>query len=179
MNTIRTLPLDGAALERLLRPYKSNCRYLLGAVLEHAADRRPPHPDDPSSWITVRGPCGIAESCYIDDTGHLNAVEFNITYNQLLYAALTGAVQHGLIAELAHWDLDEWWRRQLPDVLIVDYHARFRRAMDGRAFRGCVELRQVVPKPHKRLVMLRTACQMQDDAGGHSGADVLVALVRV
>ncbi|NET17718.1 MAG: hypothetical protein F6K08_35290 [Okeania sp. SIO1H6] len=36
----------------------------------------------------VMGQFSIGESCYIDDTGHLNAVEFNICYNQLLYVAI-------------------------------------------------------------------------------------------
>jgi hypothetical protein len=29
-------------------------------------------------------PVGIAESCYIDSTGHFNAVEFQICANQLM-----------------------------------------------------------------------------------------------
>ena len=180
MTTTRTPPLDAAILERLLRSYKPMCRYVLEAKLEHPADQRPPHPDDPSSWIGAQGRCGIPSSCYCDDPGgHFTAVEFNITYNQLCYACLAGAVQHELIAELRHWSMEEWWRRHLPDVLIVDYHARFHQPMLAQAFSGRVEIRQVLPKPHKRLVLLQTVCQMQDDSGGHADADVLLALVRM
>ena len=179
MSPIITLSFDSALLERLLAPYKSHCRYIRDLTLQYPSNRRPPHPDDRASWITIEGRCGISGSCYINDTGHLNAVEFNISYNQLLYAGLTASVQHSLIAELQHWSLEDWWSRQLPDVLIIDYHARFRRPMCPRAFHGRFEIRQVVPKRHKHLVLLHTACQMGDDNGGSSDADVVIALVHV
>lgn len=174
-----TVPIEAAVLERLLQPYRDNCRYVFEASLTHARDKRAPRLEDPESWVTLHGRCGVGGSCYIDDTGHFNAVEFNITYNQLLYAGLAGAVQHGLLPELRHWDLEEYWRRQLPDVLIVDYHVRFPRPMRAHAFTGRFEIREVVPKPHKQLLLLRTGCRMDGERGGYSEADVLIALVRM
>jgi len=177
--TRTTWTFEPRLLERVLQPYRSNCRYVLGATLEHPGDRRPPRPDDPQSWVAVHGPCAIPASCYIDDTGHFNAVELNITYNQLLYAGLAGIVRHRLLAELQPWDLDVFWRKQLPDVLIVEYHARFKRPLDPRRFSGRFEVREVLPKPHKRMVLLRTSCEARSDDGGHAAADVVIALVRM
>src|SRR5262245_12560670 len=166
-------------LARVLRPYRENARYVQAARLSHAADKRQPRPDDPGSWVTVDGDCSIPASCYIDDTGHFNAVELNITYNQLLYLGLAGMAQHGLVGELRHWDLEAFFRHQLPDVLIVEYHAHFPRPLTPRSFRGRFEIREVLPKPHKQMVLLRTACAVQCDHGGRADVEVVIALVRV
>src|SRR4051794_18927348 len=88
MDALRTIPLEADLLERLLAPYKPGCRYLLEATLGYPTDGRAPFPDDPSSWVAARGRFAIPSSCYVDATGHLNAVEFNIAYDQLCYAAL-------------------------------------------------------------------------------------------
>ena len=177
--TRTTWTFEPALLERVLQPYRSNCRYVLGASLEHPGDRRPPRPDDPQSWVAVHGPCAIPASCYIDDTGHFNAVELNISYNQMLYAGLAAVAERGLIAELRHWDLEAFFRHQLPDVLIIDYHARFPRPLDPRAFRGRFEIREVIDKPHKNMVLLRTVCHVRSEPDGHAEASVVIALVHV
>ncbi len=179
-----TSPIEAALLARVLQPYRANSRYLSDATLEHAAARTNPRPDDPATWIAIRSNCRIDASCYIDDTGHFNAVELNITYNQLLYAGLAAVARHGLIADLQHWDLETFFRHQLPDVLIIDYHARFPRPLAPRSFRSRFEIREVLPKPRKRMVLLRTYCAVDSpsvDGGpaGHADADVMIALVHV
>ena len=41
--------------------------------------------------ISAKGRFSIPDSCYIDDTGHFNAVEFNICFNQLAYVPSASA----------------------------------------------------------------------------------------
>jgi (3R)-3-[(carboxylmethyl)amino]fatty acid synthase len=177
--TRTAVPMERAHLLRVLQPYRRDCRYVLDAVVEHSGDRRAPQPDDPESWIAIEGRCSIPASCYIDDTGHFNAVELNITYNQLLYCGLFAMAERGLVAELRHWDTETFFRHQLPDVLIVDYHARFPRPLSPRAFQGRFEIREVLPKPHKQMVLLRTFCEVTCAHGGHADAEVMIALVKV
>ncbi|MGW6540873.1 FcoT family thioesterase [Streptomyces sp. NPDC055051] len=43
--------------------------------------------------LTGSGMFTIPEPCYIDDTGHFNAVEFNICYNQLAYYTLAAMIR--------------------------------------------------------------------------------------
>lgn len=176
--TIRSADYDGGLLARVLRPYRAISRYVVAAELHHPAARRAPDPDDPSSWIAVAARCAVAESCYIDDTGHFNAVELNITYNQMLYAGLAAVARHGLL-EAVPWDLEQFFAHQLPDVLIVEYHARFVRPLDPRAFRCRFEIREVLPKPHKQMALLRTACAARSAGEGAADAEVLVALLHV
>ena len=85
--TVATYETDRELLSLVLRPYKMHCRYLKTADLEAAQDPGP----------TVAGNFEIDESCYIDDTGHFNSVEFNICYNQLAYYLIAKSVQEGLL----------------------------------------------------------------------------------
>ena len=68
--------VDPQLLARVLTPYKPHCRYLRTAAVRYATAR---------SIAAASGTFSIPESCYIASTGHFNAVEFNICYNQLTY----------------------------------------------------------------------------------------------
>ena len=149
----RATPITAALLQRVLKPYRDNCHYVQTATLQASGEPGGPRREAPDSWITIDGTCSIPVSCYIDDTGHFNAVELNITYNQLLYTALAAAARDRLIPELP-WDLGAFFRHQLPDVLILDYQAKFPRPLDARAFRARFQIREVIPKPLKSMLLL-------------------------
>ena len=95
-------------LDRVLRPYKPNCRYLKAMTI------------DADDGVRGFAELAIGESCYIDDTGHLNSVEVNIAYNQMLYYVIATAVRERLVAAFADWTMDDYWRRQLPGILIAE-----------------------------------------------------------
>jgi hypothetical protein len=164
--------------QRVLAPYKPHCRYVHRAEFSAPVDRRPVRADDPASWLRIDGACGIPEPCYIDATGHFNAVEFNIVYNQLLYLCLAETVRQRLLPALAGWDLDEFFRRQLPDVLIADYHVRFFRPQQSARFDAWMAITEVEPRPHKQMVLLQTRCGASAAAGGRSEGEVTIALVN-
>jgi len=104
---------DQQLLTRVLRPYRKNCGYMRSARL--VADGDPVA----GGRITVHGELSIPESCYIDDTGHFNSVEFNICYKQLIYYAVAKSVQEKLMASFARWSRQRYWQRQLTDFLIT------------------------------------------------------------
>lgn len=66
---------DPSLLAQVLNPYKAHCKYLKSAQVTKEGD--------PHDGGRVIGRCefSIPQSCYIDDTGHFNSVEFNICYN--------------------------------------------------------------------------------------------------
>lgn len=163
---------------RVLAPYKPHCRYVHRAELSHARDGRTPQPDDPGSWIRLDAECGITEPCYIEATGHFNAVEYNITYNQMLYLGLAELTRLRLLPELRNWNLDDFFRHQLPDVLIANYNARFRRPMKSQAFRGWVAFCGVTTRPQRNLLMVSTRSGCSTAAGGSCEAEVTIALVN-
>jgi len=86
-------------LADILRPYRPHARYLKSAEITafraKAADDK-----SKTALVTAGGRFSIPESCYIDDTGHFNAVEFNICFNQLAYVAFGKCLEANILKNL-------------------------------------------------------------------------------
>ncbi len=161
------IPVAQALIDDILHVYKPHCRYLRRAVVEAGAG------DDPLP-IVLRGDFGIAESCYIDDTGHLNAVEVNIAFNQAYYVVTAQAIAHGLVPALASFDLD-WFRRwYLEGSLIHDLHSRFKRVIDPRSFQGEIAIAGAVRT--RRFAVLKLTHRFWDANDGLASGTVTMAL---
>ncbi|MFI7098968.1 FcoT family thioesterase [Streptomyces sp. NPDC050161] len=164
-------PTDPEILDKVLQPYKEHCKYLKSADVT-AAD----------GVASTRCTFSIPESCYIDDTGHLNSVEVNICYNQMAYYTAAAAVKWGLLEEFSGWTMDDYWKRLLPDMLITRFQARFRRPVDPRAFGGEVvfnRLQRRASRVGDPLLMINTTHRYYDDAGEGCGGEVTLALTRL
>lgn len=162
---------DRELLPLVLRPYRTHCRYLKTAALTTG-----PEPGQ----LTVSGEFEIAESCYIDDTGHFNAVEFNICYNQVAYYLIAKSIKERLIPVLHNVALHDFWHLQLPHILITSLRSRFKREMSRDRFSGSVTLvEQTRLEKSERwnpLVVLGTTCRFWDAAGEASRGDVKIAI---
>ncbi|PRH79070.1 hypothetical protein C6N75_11550 [Streptomyces solincola] len=158
-------------LARVLEPYKTHCRYLLAAEVTAV-----------EGLTSARCAFSIPESCYIDDTGHLNAVEVNIAYNQMMYYLVAKSVAEGLLTGFEDWTLDDFWRHQLPDILIARFTSHFRRPVDPRAFTGEMEFTSVVRRAGGGagpFLHARTAFRYRDAHGGRSDGEATLAFVNV
>ena len=162
------LRVDPALLGDILSPYKPHCRYLKRATVETPVSGQP--------LAVATGEFEIPESWYIDETGHFNSIEFNVCYNQLVYVLIGQCVVSGLIPELADMTLEEYRRRQLPDVLIVKFSSTFRKAMDSRHFRGAVAIDRAAHRG--RMLLLKTRCDFEDEDGGFSEGEITLAIVN-
>jgi hypothetical protein len=160
-------PIDAALLARILRVYKPHCRYLLSGSVESG-------PPDARLPVVLKGDFGIAESCYIDDTGHLNAVEVNIAFNQAYYVLTAHACAHGLVAELGDWDLARFERWYLEGSLIHDLRSRFKRVIDPRGFQGEISIAGAMRT--KNYVVLKLAHRFWDQNDGLAHGTVTMAL---
>lgn len=169
-------PLARSLTELVLRPYLPHCRYVHTARLTRPAAPRLPTQGDPASWLRLDAECGIDASCYIESTGHFNAVELNITYNQMLYLCVAAALQQRALPAPA-WSFDEFLHHQLPDVLIADYQARFRQPMRSHRYRGWVEVTAAIARPQRNLVLLKTRSGCSD--GDRNGPDACEATVTI
>ncbi|SET88115.1 FcoT family thioesterase [Stigmatella erecta] len=163
---------DPALLQQVLLPYKPHCRYLLRAHLEHEGVL-PPETRSRAVRAAAVGTFSIPESCYIADTGHFNAVEFNICYNQLAYYLLATCASRQL-EPLASWSIEEYRRRQLSDFLIVQFSSSFRRQMKSAHFTGRVEISKVMSRG--KSMFLKTYCRFEDGHGGMSEGEPLIAI---
>lgn len=170
-------PTDEELMARVLRCYKPNCRYLTAMTLLATAE--PGSGQD----VTVRGLADLAigESCYIDDTGHLNAVEVNIAYNQMLYYAVAKSVQERLGPIFATWTMADFWSRQLPDIMITRLVSRFRKQADRSRFSGEIEFgyarQRRLTSTGRPLIAMETAFRFWDDRDGRVDGEVTVAIV--
>ncbi|MFI6350389.1 FcoT family thioesterase [Streptomyces sp. NPDC050560] len=168
-HTVRT---DPELLAQVLAPYKGHCRYIRDALVTGRDGTR----------VTVRSACEIPESCYIDDTGHLNSVEVNICYNQMMYYLVAVSVRESLLNGLGDWTLDDFWRHQLPDILIARFTARFRRPVDPRHFTAELEISSPVRRaPDGAAPFLHADSHYRcwDSAGGRCGGEAVLAFVNI
>jgi len=150
-------------LARVLAPYKPHCRYLKTAIVDHG-----------EGWPLCRisGTFEIPESCYIDDTGHLNAVEVNICYNQMLYTLYAIGIDRGLIPAMRDLTLDKYLQRQLPDVLIHKIDMAFRSPIEPRRFSGRITFEDAIDR--RRFILFPSSCAFWDERGGRADGTVSV-----
>ncbi|MDN5721494.1 FcoT family thioesterase [Corynebacterium sp.] len=130
--------------------------------------------------FAASGDFRISESCYIDDTGHFNAAEFIICYNQLMYAALAAVITEGNTPAFSGWTIADYWERQLPNVLIQELWSRYSRPINARSFSGSFRVNEIDHTRRDRgIVKLDTVVEFTDDNGGRARGNVLLALTDV
>jgi hypothetical protein len=136
------MAISDAFVAEILKPYRAYAKYLKSAEITQFSKVAMQDGTADESLVTGTGRFSIPESCYIDDTGHFNAVEFNICYNQLAYVVFGKCVEAGLMHQL--WRVNvaipsfaDYKRHQLPAMLIVRVDGvRFFKPMKSDDFRG-------------------------------------------
>jgi hypothetical protein len=174
---VRRFDTDEALLQRVLTPYRAKCtEYLKSVVVVSEGEL------GEGGKLSAECTFEIPESCYIDDTGHFNSVEFNICYNQMAYYLIAKAVQERLTAPFDQWSMEDFWHRQLGDILITDFSSSFRVAMRGRFFRGGMDILDVIAWDandiRDALVVVKTQCRYYDEHGGDSKGNVTAAITN-
>ena len=132
----------------ILKPYRAHSRYLKSAAIAGFRDKADPASKATDPMVRATGRFAIEESCYIDDTGHFNAVEFNICFNQLAYVMFGKCVEAGILHRLRQekvnvLSLSEFKRHQLPSMVIVSIESRYYKQLDSRDFQGELTLDKV------------------------------------
>ncbi len=147
---IRRLPMTISAgfLADILKPYRAHARYLKSAEITHCNTIAPPDGTKDASLVTGTGRFSIHESCYIDGTGHFNAAEFIICYNQLAYVVGGKCIDANLIHPFWHEkasipSIAEYKRDQLPRMMIASVDGvRFFKQMKSDDFRGELNIKK-------------------------------------
>jgi hypothetical protein len=142
-NYLLPIAISHAFVAEILKPYRSNAKYLKSAEITQFSEEANYDSTSKVSLVTGTGRFSIQESCYIDDTGHFNAVEFNICFNQLAYVVFGKCVEAGLLQRI--WPASanhvasfaEYKKHQLPAMLIVRVDGvRFFKPMKSDDFRA-------------------------------------------
>jgi hypothetical protein len=151
LDPVSELPIgiSDAFVAEILTPYRANAKYLRSAQITHF---RPKASADTcaqnSGLVTAVGKFAIPESCYIDDTGHFNAVEFNICYNQLAYVLFGKCVEADILRKLRSEKVSvpsfaDYKRHQLPSMFIVSMECRFFKQLKSGDFRGELTINKI------------------------------------
>lgn len=168
--TGEVFPNDPLLLSEVLRCYKPHCRYLRELTVQAQGEQ-----------ASATGTFEIPESCYIDATGHLNSVEVNICYNQMLYQTIAVLVRHRVGSLFGDWTMDDYWRRQLPGILITRLDSEYRRPIDSRRFYGEFTLggsqERTSTVDGAPFTSLDTSFRCWDDNGGQCAGTVRLAIV--
>ncbi|KIO77898.1 hypothetical protein TH53_06965 [Pedobacter lusitanus] len=160
--------IDPDFIHSILNPYRDHASYLKQAVF-HV------EPGKKVQGLKINGQFAIAESCYIDDTGHFNAVEYNICYNQLGYVFLGHCIKNQLIPELADYTEETFFHKQLSHVLIVKISSSFSQLINAKDFSGTWGITAV--KKTTQCTFLYTYCNFQDIYGGSSKGEVVLGIL--
>lgn len=120
----RMAPIPEDLLVKVLEPYSyKGCRYLLDAEYEAT-----------ETSVSAVGNFSIKEPAYIRDTGHFNAAEWVLCFNQLAYSAFAPAILNEVIPEFRGWSIEDYFNYQLPSMLIKTTKSRFKRPIKSQKF---------------------------------------------
>jgi hypothetical protein len=155
-------PVPRATIDAVLAPYAPGCRYLQEASIEYP---------------TATGTFQIPRPFYVESTGHFNAVEMILCYNQLAYTWFAEAGRQGLIRELGQVTADEFSKLQLGSALIVTMNnIHFKKPIDAsQPFPGTFTVQQITPKRNNTLYFFKTAYDFGD---GKAAGEMDLALLR-
>lgn len=160
---------DPDLLSDVLRPYaRPRTQYLKSATVTVT-----------NGLASAEGHFSIPFPCYIDDTGHLNSVEVNICFNQLMYYLVAKCVQERALPEFDDWTMEDYWAKQLPDMLIARFQSSFKRPIDSSSFTGEVAFGEFSQSNRSRPVqVIEMPWRFWDAAGGHAEGEVRMAMVN-
>ena len=167
-------------LSKILAPYQpTGTDYLHAAkVIQLGLDGELGDADEKNvPIITTQGQFSIPSSCYIQSTGHFNAVEFLICYNQLAYTTfghliaerILTALPHGRVSaacqlELKRLSIDLYLTKQLSSMFILKAATRFKRVIDASDFQCKLSVDSIFYR-HGTL-FTNTSCEFSDSHGG-------------
>jgi len=177
-----TYEIEQSFLDKILKPYHpTDTDYLKSTHI----NLNTTHIKD-APILTTIGRFNISRSCYIKDTGHFNAVEFLICFNQLAYATFGHMINsrffdsnsiNGVTPQckeiMANISIETYFDKQLSSMLILKTTTRFKRTIDAKLFTGMFSVNKFSYK--KNILFISTSCIFRDDNKGYAEGDVLLA----
>lgn len=177
--------MSAQLLKRVLSPYSpTETDYLKSMELTQSWEKESHIKDSP--LITAIGKYKIPNSCYIQDTGHFNAVEFIICYNQIVYASLAYIFNEKIfnnpsLADVASSNAynalskittENFFSDQLSSIFILKTETHFKSVINARDFSGEFSITDL--KVRKNTLYMKTSCVFSDDNDGYSRGETVI-----
>lgn len=84
----------------------------------------------------------IKESCYLSpNSGHFNAVESLMCFNQMLYVALLGGIKEKMFSFYNHITPDDFNKHRRKVYILEMEKIKFKKQIDNNYFQGFLELK--------------------------------------
>jgi hypothetical protein len=169
-NKNAAMQVDAQFIVDILQPYRIDCRFLKHAVISY--------PPQTSADYLVRGigEFSVPGPWYIKDTGHFNAVDSVICFNQLGYVTLASGILSGhLVGNSLPSTGESFKKRMLPDMLIIKISSKFLRPIKSNLFTGSFEIRKL--KNQGSSTMIQVVAAFQGSDGGLAEIDALLAVI--
>ena len=165
-----TAPISEDLLARVLEPYShKGCRYLRDAQYSATEDS-----------MLAYGNFTIGDSAYIRSTGHFNAVELIICFNQLAYSAFAPAVLNEEIRVFRGWSIDDYCQYQLSSMLIKTASSHFRTMINAEKFSARLVSQDFrVVERSLRYLLVPCAIEFWDDDGGAASGEVELVVFNI
>lgn len=164
------IPIAEELLVKVLEPYSyKGCRYLIDATYKATENS-----------VLAYGNFCIPDSAYIRSTGHFNAVELLLCFNQLAYSAFAPAILNEEIPVLVGWSIEDYFNFQLPSMLIKTTASRFRRPINAHKFSArllCKDF-EVIERTW-RYLKVPCAIEFWDDDGGAASGEIELAALNI
>lgn len=147
---MKAIKTDELFLKRVLDPYLKSSSYLKAAVVTSEASGVK---INCQSWFEVLTPCYIKDN---RTAGHLNLVDTNIAYNQMMYYTIGISVKYKLIESLNDWSEQDFFQKQQADILIIESKSTFKHETNPTRFYGEFEIVDVAQKKSNSLIIIKT-----------------------
>jgi FcoT-like thioesterase domain len=162
----------------ILKPYRTHAQYLRSAELTHFQDKSSTATKGKDAGlISAKGRFSIPCSCYIDDTGHFNAVEFNICFNQLAYVTFGKCLEANMLKNLrlegGNVSFGDFKRHQLANMLIVSIESRYYKMLKSDDFAAELTINRISASAGAYFVF--TSITFSDAEGVKAKGTVLLA----
>lgn len=161
------VPIAEELLRRVLDPYShKGCRYLIDAQSQSSVDS-----------VMAYGNFRIEQSAYIRSTGHFNAVELLLCFNQLAYSAFAQGVVNGDISALRSWSITDYCKHQLASMLIKSASSCFKKPINPHRFSARLVSQgfRIVERTSRYLLFPSTIEFWDENGGAATGEVELVA----
>jgi len=150
-------------LREVIEPYISDCRYLKEAEL-----------DCNGEFPKAIGKFEIPRSFYCIKTGHFNAVEAMICYNQLAYTMFGECSQKGMIGSHEPMSLEKFKSLQIVSYIVKIKELIFKKPINPQHFHGKIELLRASNISNN--LFLCTKFEFADDGEGFASGKALLAV---
>lgn len=158
-------PVPSQIVSMMIDGYFRHCRYLTSAEIAY----------DNKNFAHARGDFKIGSCCYCTGTGHFNASELPLCFNQLGYSMFAAGVENGYFLELGMHSAKEFLSAQRNRCFIAKIEKiLFKKPINPKDFFGSVDIVNVSKCSGNCFYRINSS--FYDSREGKASASFLIAV---